>query len=121
MALKVSGFSSATATYKLVSDTDSDENAETNVTGSSGTIHQIYIKNDAQSNTSYLKLKLSSGAVTVGTTEPDMLLAAGPSMPETYVFPSGLAFDQLTFWSTANPATSDTTAPPSTEVIILCS
>ena len=120
MALKVSGYSSSNTAYKIVSDTDSDENAETDVTGASGRIYQIYIKNDASSNTSYVKLKLTSGAVTVGTTEPDLVLAAGPSAPETYVFPAGLPFTQLTFWTTATAATNNSAAPPSTEVIILC-
>ena len=119
MALKVSGFSSATASYKIVSDTDSDENAETDVTGAQGTIYQIYIKNDASSNTSYLKLKLTSGTVTVGTTEPDLMLNCVQNTSERYDFPSGLPFEQLTFWTSRNPATSDTTAPNTTIVTIL--
>lgn len=120
MALKISGFNDDLAVYKVVNDTDSDENAELDVLGSGGRIYCIHIKNDAQANSSYLKLKLSSGVVTPGTTEPDLMLVARPSIEETYLFPSGLVFTQLSFWSTLNPATSDTTAPPSTEVTILC-
>jgi len=120
MTLKVSGYSSTYAAYKVVNDSDSDENAELDVTGSAGKIYQIYIKNDAQSNSSYVKFKLTSGATTVGTTEPDLMLVAGPNTPQTYVFPTGLSFTQLTFWTTLNPATSDTTAPPSTDITILC-
>ena len=45
MTLKVTGFASATSTYKIVNDTDSDENAETDVTGTSGSIYSIDIKN----------------------------------------------------------------------------
>lgn len=120
MTLKVSGFSSSTATYKLVNDADSDENAETNVTGSSGTIYQIEITNGAGTNTSYTKFKLTSGAVTPGTTEPDMMLVAGPSKSQTYEFPNGLSFDQLSFWTTILPATSNAAAPNSTTVTILC-
>ena len=120
MTLKVSGFSNTTAAYKVVKDGDSDENAETDVTGSGGSIYQIDISNGAGTNTSYTKFKLTSGAVTVGTTEPDMMLVAGPSTAESYEFPGGLAFDQLTFWTTRNPATSDTTAPNATIVTILC-
>lgn len=120
MALKVSGFSSTAATYKLINNTDSDENAETDLTGTSGKIYQIYILNGAGTNTSYTKFKLTSGVVTPGTTEPDMMLVAGPSTSETYEFPNGLAFDQLSFWTTRLPATSDTTAPNTTTVTILC-
>ena len=52
MSLKVSGFSSSTAQYKLVSDTDSDENPETDVTGGAGKIYSIEIVNGAGTNTS---------------------------------------------------------------------
>ena len=120
MALTVSGFSGTAATYKIVNNTDSDENEVTDVTGTSGRIYQIYILNGAGTNTSYTKFKLTSGVVTPGTTEPDMMLVAGPSTSETYEFPGGLAFDQLSFWTTRLPATSDQTAPNATTVTILC-
>ena len=121
MTLKVTGFSSATSTYKIVNDADSDENVQTNVTGSSGRIYSIDITNSAGTHTSYVKFKLASGDVTAGTTEPDMMLLCGPSTSEQYYFPDGLAFEQLTFWTTRNPTTTDTTAPNTTIVTILCS
>ena len=120
MTLKVSGFFKPEKTYKVVSDADSDENAETDVTATSGKIYHIDIINGAGTHTSYTKFKLASGAVTVGTTEPDMMLVAGPSTSQTYEFPNGLSFDQLTFWTTRNPAVGDTTAPNTTTVTILC-
>ena len=121
MTLKVTGFNSTAATYKIVNDADSDENAETDVTGSAGTIYMVDITNGAGTNTSYVKFKLTSGAATVGTTEPDMMLVCGPNTSEQYNFPAGLDFAQLTFWTTRNPETSDTTAPNATIVNILCS
>lgn len=120
MTLKVSGFSSAVATYKVVSDADSDENAETDVTGTSGRIYHIDVSNQAGTHTSYAKFKLTSGTVTPGTTEPDMMLVAGPSTGQAYEFPGGLAFEQLSFWTTRNPAVGDTTAPNTTIITILC-
>ena len=121
MTLKVTGCASATSTYKIVNDTDSDENAETDVTGTSGSIYSIDITNTAGTHTSYMKFKLTSGETTVGTTEPDMMILCGPSTSERYYFPEGLAFEQLTFWTTRNPTTADTTAPNTTTVTILCS
>lgn len=119
MTLKVTGFTAASASYKIVKDADSDENAETDVTGAAGKIYSIDISNGAGTHTSYTKLKLTSGTVTPGTTEPDMMLVAPPSAAKQYVFPDGLDFDQLSFWTTRNPATSDTTAPNTTIVTIL--
>ena len=120
MTLKVTGFSSSAATYKIVNDADSDENAEVDVTGTSGKIYSIEITNSAGTHTSYAKFRLTSGTVTVGTTEPDMMLVCGPSTSETYLFPNGLPFTQLTFWTTRDDATSDTTAPNGTIINILC-
>ena len=119
--LKVTGFSTSAASYKIVTDTDSDENAETDVTGSTGKIYSIDISNGGGTHTSYTKFKLSSGVVTPGTTEPDLLLLAKPNTAKQYVFPAGLDFDQLSFWTTRNGETSDTTAPNTTIVTILCS
>ena len=121
MTLKVTGFTSAAAAYKIVNDADSDENAETDVLGTSGSIYSVEITNSAGVNTSYVKFKLTSGTVTPGTTEPDMMLVCGPSTSETYHFPAGLKFNQLSFWTTRNPETADTTAPNGTVVNILCS
>jgi len=120
MTLKVSGFTSSAATYKVVSDADSDENAETDVTGSGGRIYHIDVSNQAGTHTSYAKFKLTSGVVTPGTTEPDMMLVAGPSTAQAYEFPGGLAFEQLSFWTTRSAATSDQTAPNTTIITILC-
>tara|TARA_R100001163_G_C4892393_1_gene84772 strand:+ start:145 stop:510 length:366 start_codon:yes stop_codon:yes gene_type:complete len=121
MALKVTGYTSASNAYKIVNDSDSDENAEVDVIGSSGRIYAIDITNAAGTNTSYVKFKLTTGTVTVTTTEPDMMLVCGPNTSESYQFPNGLPFSQLSFWTTRNAATSDNTAPNQTTVNILCS
>ena len=121
MTLKVSGFSSAIATYKIVKDAVSNATAETDVTGTSGRIYHIDVSNTAGTHVSYAKFKLTSGTVTPGTTEPDMMLAAPPSTAKAYSFPNGLAFEQLSFWTTRAAATSDTTTPNTTIITILCS
>tara|TARA_R100000458_G_C8267445_1_gene242399 strand:+ start:1135 stop:1500 length:366 start_codon:yes stop_codon:yes gene_type:complete len=121
MTLKVTGFASTLATYKLINDADSDENAETDVTGSSGILYAVDVSNGAGTNTSYLKMKLTEGTVTVGTTEPDLMLVAGPNTAVHYEFPNGIPFSQLSFWTTRNPVTTDTTAPNQTTVTILAS
>ena len=124
MTLKVTGFSSGAATYKIVHDADSITSGapalNENVTGASGRISSIEITNSAGTHTSYTKFKLTNGTVTVGTTEPDMMLVCGPNTSETYLFPAGLPFAQLTFWTTRDAATSDNTVPNSTVINILC-
>jgi hypothetical protein len=119
MTVKISELVGTAGTYKIVNDSDSNATAEVNVTGGSGRIYSIRIKNDASSNASYVKFKLTTGTTTVGTTEPDMMLIARASVDEKYIFPGGLPFDQLTFWSTATSATNNSGAPPSTDVTIL--
>ena len=125
MTLKVTGFKSTGATYKIVHDADSITSGapalNEDVLGTSGKIYSIDITNSAGTHTSYTKFKLTSGTVTVGTTEPDMVILCGPSTSEQYQFPAGLDFTQLTFWTTRNGETADATVPNSTVINILCS
>lgn len=119
MTLKVNNDANVN-TYKLIKqDSSVASAADVNVTGDSGEMLSLEISNGGSTHTSYVKFKLTSGTVTTGTTEPDLMLSCGPNTAERYDFPNGLGFSQLTFWSTRLPATSDTTAPNTTIVTIL--
>ena len=119
MALTINNDSNI-STYTLIKESASGATPNSNVTGTSGKIYSLDISVAAGSNyVSYVKLKLTTGAVTAGTTEPDLMLSCVQGGTERYDFPSGLDFSQLTFWTTRNPATSDTTAPNTTTVTIL--
>ena len=119
MALTINNDSNVN-TYTILKETASGVTANTNVTGTSGRIYSVDISvASGGSYVSYLKFKLTSGTATVGTTEPDLMLNCLQNTSERYDFPSGLPFEQLTFWTSRNPATSDTTAPNTTIVTIL--
>jgi len=50
-----------------------------------------------------------------------LLLVCGSNTSERYDFPAGLPFTVLSFYTSRELATSDTTAPGTTKVVILCS
>lgn len=120
MALTVTGFSNNTLTYKIAHETNASNAASTDIFGGSGTLYAIDIDNQDASNTAYLKLKITSGTVTVGTTEPDILLAVGPSLVHHVNFPSGLRFSQLSFWVSDDPATATNNDPGTVLLTFLC-
>ena len=119
MTLKVSELVGTAGSYKIVNDPTSNATAEVNVTGGSGEIYAIDISVGGSSGYSNVKFKLTSGTATVGTTEPDLQLACLAGGSERFDFPAGLRFDQLTFWSTADFPTSDTTNPANTTIVTI--
>tara|TARA_R100001082_G_scaffold98939_1_gene67433 strand:- start:807 stop:1178 length:372 start_codon:yes stop_codon:yes gene_type:complete len=123
MALNVHGFENgATSSYKIVQETSSGTTLVENATGGSGRIYCITLTNTDNSNGGFTKFFLSSATTpTVGTTEPDLLLVCGSNTTERYEFPAGLPFTVLSFYTSRELATSDTTAPGTTKVVILCS
>ena len=108
-------------TYTILKETDSENTCNENVTGSSGRLYSVDISvaSGSSNDVSYLKLKLTSGTTTVGTTEPDVVLTCDHNTSERYEFPAGIPFEQLSFWTTASPATSDSTNPNTTIVTML--
>ena len=119
MTLKVSEIVGATGVFKIINDATSNATAETNVTGTSGSIFAIDIGVAGSSGFSHTKFKLTSGTATVGTTEPDLQLICPAGGSERYDFPNGLPFSQLTFWSTDDFPTSDTTNPSNTTIVTI--
>ena len=119
MALSVSGYSSSALAYKVVHESNASDTANLDVTGSSGRLYSIDI--DQQTATAcYLKMKLTAGTVTVGTTEPDLLIELPASGKAKFDIPGGLAFSQLSFWVTDAAATSDTGDPGTVLITFLC-
>tara|TARA_R100000315_G_C5218528_1_gene130981 strand:+ start:525 stop:914 length:390 start_codon:yes stop_codon:yes gene_type:complete len=129
MALTVTGFSSTSLTYKIASETNASDTVQQDIFGGSGVLYAIEFDNQDTSNDAYLKLKLTSGAVTVGTTEPDLMFhlddAAGGNANQrsatTIQLPNGLPFDQLSFWVTDAAATSDQGDPGTVVLTFLAS
>ena len=123
MALNVHGFENgANSSFKIVQETSSGTTLVENATGGAGRIYCITITNTDNTNGGFTKLFLKDATTpTVGTTEPDLLLVCGSNTTERYEFPGGLPFTVLSFYTSRELATSDTTAPGTTKVVILCS
>lgn len=120
MALTVTGFTSSALAYKIVHETNASDTASTDVLGGSGTLWAIDFDNSS-GNAAYLKMKITSGTVTVGTTEPDLLLELPATTACRFTLPTGLVFTQLSFWVTDAAATSDTGDPGTVLLTFLCS
>ena len=76
----------------VVIDTDVDENAQVNTTGSAGTLRLLAIDNTANSGVVYVKFYDTAGSITVATASPDYIFRADGSTLHTLVFPEGLTF-----------------------------
>lgn len=102
------------ASASLFQDTD-QANSAVSVKGSSATIYEIEIDNTlnaAQDN--YVKFYNTAGAVTVGTTVPDMVIEVRQGVKRTIVIPDGLVFETgLAIATVTAGGTGGTTSPTS--------
>ena len=119
MALTVTGFSSSSLTYKMAAETNASDTASTDIFGGSGTLYAIDFDNQA-GNAAYLKLYLTSGTVTVGTTQPTVMFKLAANKRTHINLPTGLAFTQLSFWVTDAAVHTDTGDPGTVVVTFLC-
>ena len=124
MSLTVTGFSNSALTYKIATETNAGAtlgtNAFSDIFGGSGTLYAIDIDHKESNTTAYLKLKITSGDVVIGTTQPDLMFEVGASTAVHINIPTGLTFSQLSFWVTSDPATSHTSDPGETLITFLC-
>ena len=119
MALTVTGFSSSSLTYKIASESDASDSASTDILGGSGTLYAIDFDNQS-GNSAYLKLYLTSGTVTVGTTQPTAMFKLAANKKSHINLPAGLAFTQLSFWVTDAAVHTDTGDPGTVLLTFLC-
>ena len=102
---------------KLIVQTDTDENANNDVTGAAGTIYQVEIDNSANPTTAaYLKI-YDNAAPTVGTTAPDLIFRVPVNQTRNFVVPSGFDFTNLSFACVTTGGTAGTT--PLTNPVIV--
>jgi len=121
MALTVHGFQAASSSYKVVQETSSVATVLNDVLGTGGTIYSITLINSDGNHAGYTKFFLSSrDTPTIGSSEPDLMLFSTAGQTRRFDFPNGLIFKGLTFYTSRNPATSDTTAPGTTKILVLC-
>ena len=100
---------------KLFQDTVS-ANSAVSVQGSSTTIYQIEIDNSANAaEDEYVKFWNTAGAVTVGTTVPDMVIEVRQAVkrsiviPDGLVYQTGLAVATVTAWYLSSPSAGSNT------------
>jgi len=120
MSLTVTGFSTSSLSYKIAHEDNASDSASTDIFGGPGTLFAIDV-NQTTSTICYLKMKITSGTVTIGTTQPDLMFEIPSSGAATINFPAGLAFSQLSFWVTDAPAYDDTGDPGTVLLTFLCS
>ena len=98
--LKTANLASTILTNKIVVDTKLDQTAVVDVTQGPGTLYAIEVDATATNagGHQYLKLKLTTADVTVGTTKRFVTC-----------FPGGLPYTSLTAWLTSSEADNATT------------
>jgi len=102
---------------KLFTETDL-ENTAISVQASSTTIYEIEIDNTANAaQDNYMKFWNTAGAVTVGTTVPDMVIEVRQGVSRSIVIPSGLVYETgLAVACVTAGGTAGTTSPGSAVV-----
>src|SRR3990170_8808047 len=102
---------------KLFTETDL-ENTAISVQASSTTIYEIEIDNTANAaQDNYMKFWNTAGAVTVGTTVPDMVIEVRQGVSRSIVIPSGLIYETgLVVACVTTGGTGGTTSPGSAVV-----
>ena len=89
------------------------------VATSASTLYSIEINNTANSVNSFVKLYDNvTGSVTVGTTDPDVILKAQASTTVTYQFDQGIAFGTGIVLACLNSAGTAGESNPSSAVIV---
>ena len=103
------GFPSGT---KLFTDT-AQSNAAVSVAAVSSTLYEIEIDNTVNATQdNYVKFYNTAGAVTVGTTVPDMVIEVRQNVKRSIVFPDGLVYETGVAVATVTTGgTGGTTAP----------
>lgn len=102
---------------KLIVQTDADETANNDVTGTSGSIYMIEIDNEGNAdNAAYLKL-YDNASPTIGTTSPDWVFKVAVNQKRSIVVPSGLDFTNLSFACVISGGTAGTTGPTSAVIV----
>tara|TARA_R100000152_G_C6771487_1_gene198040 strand:- start:1736 stop:2122 length:387 start_codon:yes stop_codon:yes gene_type:complete len=96
--LKTSNVESTILKSNIVVDTRLDQTAIVDITQGSGTLNSISYDATGTQNPQVLKIKLTSSAVTVGTTVPDQMFLIPLNTKSEILFPQGLPYTALSAW-----------------------
>ena len=107
--LKTAKLDSSVIKNRIIEDTQLGPTAIVDVVQGSGTLYAIEIDASAANVHQYRKLKLTTSDVTVGTTEPDIVIMCAAQKKFTHCIPAGLSFTSLSAWLTTSQAVTATT------------
>ena len=113
MALSVARFESDKLTYKIAVETAvGPTTVHQDVTQDNGKLYSIDVENGSSSTEAYLKITLTDVAtgITVGTTNPDIVVFCPTSSNVRWKMPDGITVTKLSFWAASDPGVSSTAA-----------
>ena len=103
---------------KFAKETDAD-NTKSVVATAASTLYSVEINNAANTANSFVKLYDNvTGSVTVGTTDPDVILKAQASAKVTYQFDQGIAFGTGMILACLTTAGTAGTTGPTSDVAV---
>src|SRR3990167_9218993 len=102
---------------RLIVDADSDETAENNVTGTTGSMFLIDVDNTANGAASFLKI-YDAASPTVGTTAPDWIFKIPASVRRVIGCTEGLAFGTALSFATVTAGGTAGVTGPTSDVIV---
>lgn len=94
---------------KIIQDTQLGATAIVDVVQGAGTLYALEVDASSANVHQYLKIKLTTSEVTVGTTEPDIVIMCASQKKFTHCIPAGLQFTSLSAWLTTSQAVTATT------------
>ena len=94
-------------------------NSAVAVTTASTVIYSIHIDNSANAaQAEYVKIYNTAGAVTVGTTVPDMVLPVAAAQVDEWIFPKGITLATGVAVSTVTTGGTGGTTSPGSSLIV---
>lgn len=117
MALKTADFDSSILPYKIINESALSGSGSGTATvledltnGESGQVLAITAHN-ASAAIQVLKMTFTEASVTLGTTNPELMLTLPASTVLRYTMPEGIDFTTLSMWCVTSTANNGTTAP----------
>ena len=117
MALTISEFGTPTLGYKILKEDGGTTNAISfhgNATGSNGTLYAIHVAN----GNAAMFLKVYFGAAAAKGDDPDLKIEIAANATEMISLPGGVAFTELSFFSTTDAATGASPTAPGVAVVV---
>lgn len=117
MALTISEFGTPTLGYKILKEDGAVTNEVSfhgNATGNSGVLYAIHVANGAAG----MFLKVYFGSAAAKSDDPDLKIQIQSNQTEFISLPGGVAFTELSFFSTVDEETANSPTAPGVAVVV---